>query len=81
MALPEWVIPATSNGMVELVRDLGFPIALVIFFVWNSNRRETRLIEAINQLQKFIQETMAGALNRNTDVMARVCNLLDRAER
>lgn len=32
----------------EMVNSLGFPIAIVLYFIWDKNKTTTPLVEAIN---------------------------------
>ena len=36
------------NMIHEMVNSLGFPIAIVLYFIWDKNKTTTPLVEAIN---------------------------------
>lgn len=55
--------------MSELVKQFGPWLALVIFFVWQSWLRENRLGTQLDEVHKFIRETLAGVVERNTRAM------------
>jgi hypothetical protein len=73
---PDWIH--------TLITDFGFPIALVMFFVWNSWKREERLANRITDLEKFQQEKLleiaqqcAEAIVDNTAALNRLIKALE----
>ena len=55
----------------ELVGSLGFPIAMVVYFIWDKNKTMLPMIEAIRNntlvlnrlLMKMDQEELLGDVN------------------
>lgn len=38
----------------EIVNSLGFPIAMVVYFIWDKNHTMEPVIESINNMNKFL---------------------------
>jgi hypothetical protein len=53
----------------EILKQYGPWIALVLFFVWQSWVREGKLGDQLNEVQKFIRETMSVVIRDNTEAM------------
>lgn len=76
----------------ELIREFGVPVALVLFFVWQSWKRENRMAKAINMNQSRISELEADfrcilielcrdstrAVTENTGVLNKLVELLEK---
>lgn len=67
-----------------LVTDFGFPIALVLFFVWNSWKREERIANRVTQLETFVQTELLDinkqavlAIADNTAALNRLVGALE----
>ena len=54
--------PIDLDPTVVLVREFGFPIALIIFFVWETYRRESRMAKRIDTLETFQRDQMVGLI-------------------
>lgn len=65
---------ASSSDWHTLLREFGFPVALVIFFVWsswtreeraerNAIEREQRIANRVSQLEAFNQTELLGINN------------------
>lgn len=52
------VAAAPTPNWHTLITDFGFPIALVLFFVWNSWKREERIANRVTQLEDFLQNKL-----------------------
>ena len=68
----------------SLVTDFGFPIALVLFFVWNSYTREQRISNRVTKLEDFIQDDLMDlnkqaikAIADNTEALNRLVKVLE----
>lgn len=68
----------------SLVTDFGFPIALVMFFVWNSWKREERMGTRVTNLETFVQTELMDinkqavqAISDNTAALNRLITTLD----
>lgn len=53
------------DEVVAGVAQLGLSVVLVIFFVWQSSRREERLAAAISQMQQFQQTELLKVAERS----------------
>ena len=53
------------NILTELVNNLGFPICMVAYFIWDK---------------KNAMKTMADAINNNTKVLTKLLGVLDHEE-
>lgn len=53
-------------SFMDFVKQFGLPVALVIFFVWNSWVRENRLAKRITDLELFINEHMLKIIENAT---------------
>lgn len=38
----------------EIVNSLGFPIAMVVYFIWDKNQTMKPMIDSINNMNKFL---------------------------
>lgn len=73
------------HTIIQLIGQFGVPIALVIFFVWNNNKREVRLIERLEKLEDYTRNKLEKVVinyteivKSNTDVLGQVKRLLER---
>lgn len=57
---------------MPLIRDVGVPLALVVFFVWQSKLREDRMTKRMDELEDYQRNRMETALRENTSVMLQV---------
>ena len=58
----------------------GLAGVVVAYVLWRDWQREKRMGAAIDSQQKWIRETLVGALERNATAMERMATLLERAE-
>jgi hypothetical protein len=68
----------------DVVKDLGLPVALVIFFVWQAWQRETGLRQRVEKLEEYQQqvvvklvESTSTTIAENTVVMQRLQHMLE----
>lgn len=47
-------MPETMNYIMELINSLGFPIAMVGYFIWDKYKTTSSMIETIRALQETI---------------------------
>jgi len=52
--------------MHDILRDFGFPVVLVIFFVWNSWKREERIAKRVTDLEVFVQDRLLLIVEKST---------------
>jgi hypothetical protein len=78
--------------LLPIVRDFGLPVALVLFFLYDSKRREDRFTVAsesrelrmgnrIDTLENEFREQLMGALDLSTRVVERNTHVIERLER
>jgi len=58
--------------MVELVTNLGFPIAISIYLIVSDIKMSRMLLERIEKLETYQKETLANLVENNTIVLTRV---------
>jgi len=71
---------ATAGGLLEMITQLGLTAALVVFFVWQSGKRETRMSAAIEELQQFSQTRMVEVIERNTTAITNVTQVMQNCQ-
>ena len=61
-------IPPTATGSVllDIMREFGFPVLLILFFVWQGHTRESRMGLRINALERFIEEQLLTTIKENS---------------
>lgn len=69
-----------SSAITGLIKDLGLPVVLVLFFAWQAWKREERMGGRITTLETFINDRLSVIVDKSVDVMARVVGVLDRIE-
>lgn len=52
--------------LVELISNLGFPIGIAIFALWNSHKHE-----------EYLQNVLDSTLKENTKAIDRLSDLID----
>jgi len=52
--------------LVELIKDIGFPIAITIWLLWRENNTLKELIGAINDLRDMMKEIAIMLKMRNS---------------
>jgi hypothetical protein len=45
-----------SNFWTQMVRDLGFPVIVALWFMIRSDKRQDKIIELIRELIKNVKE-------------------------
>ena len=48
--------------LIDIINTVGFPIAMVAYFIWDKNKTTDKMIENQNATTKVLAET----LNSNT---------------
>lgn len=54
----------------QLISDFGFPVALVMFFVWNGWKREERITASMSALDTFVRDQLLEINNKSIQSMA-----------
>lgn len=75
----------SAYTVINLIGQFGVPIALVIFFVWNNNIREQKLVKRLESLEDYTRNKLekvvinyTEVVKSNTDVLGQVKRLLER---
>lgn len=55
---------------VELMKDFGPLIGIVLFFIWRDWRREEGLVERVTTLETFNTEVLTEMVKTNASVIA-----------
>lgn len=54
---------------IALLKDFGPVLGVILFFVWRDWKREDRLVERIEALEKFQQEQLIGLIQKTNEVV------------
>jgi hypothetical protein len=57
-------------GIATLIRDFGPLIGVIIFFIWRDWKREESLVERVESLERYQQDTLASLTKQNIEVIA-----------
>lgn len=57
--------------MIQLAIQIGLPSALVIYFVWWANARETRLAERLASLETEYRQDLVARIISNDKIIER----------
>ena len=63
-----------TTVFTELINTIGFPIAMVIYFIWDKNKSTEKMIEN----QKETTAVLAETLNSNTESIMRNTTILEK---
>ena len=55
---------------VEIVKDFGPLVGVILFFIWRDWRREEDLVERVRILEKYNQETLISLVKETITVIA-----------
>lgn len=71
--------------ILQLLGQFGVPIALVVFFVWDNNKREQKLVKRLESLEDYTRNKLEKVIinyteivSSNTDVLKQVKRLLEK---
>ena len=42
------------NSITEIISNLGFPVAMVLYFIWDKYKVTSNLVQAINNNNKIL---------------------------
>lgn len=59
---------------VDLINSIGFPIAMVIYFIYDKNKTNEKMM----QTQKESTEVLANTLSSNTDSIVKNTIILEK---
>ena len=68
-------------AFMEVLREFGIMVALVVFFTWQGWKRETRLNERISLLEEDYTSTLKELVASCTEVIAANTAIMQRLER
>jgi len=57
-------------SFTEILREVGPFAAILLFFVWRDYKREFRLEERVDDLNKFVRDELMSALKRNNEILS-----------
>lgn len=55
---------------LNILKDFGPLLGVILFFIWRDWKREEGLTERIQALEKYQQETLIKLVKTNTEVIA-----------
>ncbi|MHC4371258.1 MAG: hypothetical protein ACYSW8_26900 [Planctomycetota bacterium] len=56
--------------LMELAKDFGPLVGIVLFFIWRDWRREEGLVERVKNLEEFNTEVLTEMVKNNATVIA-----------
>ena len=56
--------------MINIFRDFGPVIGIIIFFIWRDWKREDKLQERVTRLESYQQETLVKLITDTTKALA-----------
>ena len=62
------------EALIDLINTMGFPIAMVIYFIWDKNKTTDKMIENQNRTTELLTET----LNSNTKSILKNTTILEK---
>ena len=62
-----------AGGLYEFINTLGFPIAMVVYFIWDKNKSTKELSDQMADTTMKVVDT----LNHNTMVLEKLLTKLD----
>ena len=54
------------GNIAQLIAQVGLPAALVVYFVWRGDRRETSMSSRITELEKGQTQILKGIVSETT---------------
>lgn len=60
--------------LLEIINTVGFPIAMVLYFIWDKNKSNEKMMEA----QKESTQVLANTLSSNTDSIVKNTIILEK---
>lgn len=61
---------ASQMDYVELLKDFGPLIGVIIFFIWRDWKREENLVERVTKLEDFNTEVLTNIVKEQAQVIA-----------
>jgi len=55
--------------LINLIKNAGPHMALVIFFVWQGSQREGRMEKRVDGLHEYIRTEMKSLVQRSQDII------------
>lgn len=55
---------------MDLLKDFGPLVGIVLFFIWRDWRREENLVNRVTKLEEFNTEVLTGMVKETTAVIA-----------
>ena len=68
---------AEAFDLGGLIGQVGLPVTLVAFFVWNSARREERMAREFNALQRYVRDELMALARSHAEVIERNCAVME----
>jgi len=57
---------------IELIKEVGPYLGIMFFFVWRDYRREEKLVDQIDELNKFIKNELMACIDKTTEALRHV---------
>ena len=62
--------------VIQLAQQFGLSVALVLFFVWQGNKREKRMSDRLDSVEDFTRDKLTSVVEDNTSAMRDVTSAL-----
>ena len=56
--------------LMDLAKDFGPLVGIVLFFIWRDWRREQNLVERVQKLEDYNTKTLAGIIKEQSMLIA-----------
>ena len=77
------------GGLEYMIAQVGLPVSLVIFFVWQGHKREIArcreatareglLVQRIERLEQYNESTLSGLVQKTTSALTENTNALQK---
>lgn len=70
--------PATQAGLIEAVKQVGFPVVVAGVLIWIGKEQIETASARFDRQQEFITQTLSVQLEKSTTVMAAVNETMKR---
>lgn len=66
--------------IATIVSQLGIVPALLLFYVWATNKRDTETRQTVVELERFQRGEMTSLITRSLDSQNRMCESIEKLE-
>jgi len=66
--------------IATIVSQLGIVPALLLFYVWVTNKRDAETRQTVVELERFQRGEMTGLITRSIESQSRMCESIEKLE-